>query len=154
MIDGKEIMADFQFVGNRVSLFNLKTKMVDIKGKRVSPEFEYDYTITECKKTDEHYFGVVEFIIKGKARAGRVNLFNIDLIMEGAFVGHPDRLTKEKFEHMLEQNGIATLSQISRSFILSVTSQSGIKPPVRLPMVNVIVLNEKKKKEKNEMSEE
>lgn len=30
----------------------------------------------------------------------------------------------------------------------SVTSQSGINPPVRLPMINIIALNEKKKKEK------
>lgn len=41
MIDGKEINADFQFLGNRVSSFSLETKIVDTKGKRVSPVFEY-----------------------------------------------------------------------------------------------------------------
>ena len=53
----------------------------------------------------------------------------------------------EHFRQMLELNGVVTLSQISRSFILSVTSQSGINPPVRIPMVNVLALKEKKQSE-------
>lgn len=148
MIDGKEINADFQFLGNRVSSFSLETKIVDTKGKRVSPVFEYDYSITECGKTNDKYFGVVQLKINGRAKVGKANLFKIDLIMEGAFVGNQKALTIEQFEKMLEQNGIATHSHISRSFLLSVTSQSGINPPVRLPMINIIARNEKKKKEK------
>ncbi|NLM59246.1 MAG: preprotein translocase subunit SecB, partial [Clostridium sp.] len=67
MIDGKEINADFQFLGNRVSSFSLETKIVDTKGKRVSPVFEYDYSITECGKTNDKYFGVVQLKINGRA---------------------------------------------------------------------------------------
>lgn len=145
MIDGKEVMADFQFIGNRVSAFNLETKMVDTKGVKVVPDFQYDYIVNECGETNGKHFGIIEFIIRGKARVGKANLFKIDLTMEGAFIGNPNALTKEHFEEMLELNGIVTLSQISRSFLISVTSQSGINPPVRLPMINVMALREKKK---------
>lgn len=145
MVDGREVMADFQFIGNRVSFFNLETKMVETKGKKVVPDFQYDYAVNEYEEANGKHFGIIEFIIHGKAKVGKINLFKIDLTMEGAFIGNPDALTKERFEEMLEQNGIVTLSQISRSFLLSVTSQSGINPPVRLPMINVVALNEKKK---------
>ena len=154
MIDGKEVMADFQFVGNRVSSFYLETKILDTKSQKVVTDFQYDYTINECEVANSKYFGVIEFVIHCKAKAGRMNLFKIDLSMEGAFIGNPETLTKERFEGMLEQNGIVTLSQISRSFLLSVTSQSGINPPVRLPMINVAALNEKKRAEKEKMPKE
>lgn len=145
MINGKEVLADFQFIGNRVSSFLLDTKLVETKGQKVSPEFQFDYNILQCVAENEKYIGVVEFITHAKAKVGRNTLFKIDLTMEGAFVGNPNFFTIEHFKEMLEKNGIVTLSQISRSFLLSVTSQSGINPPVRMPMINVMALNEKKK---------
>lgn len=145
MVEGKEIAADFQFRGNRVKLFSLETKIADTKGKKVSAEFQFDYNVNQCDEDDGKYFGIIEFIVHGKAKAGRSNLFKFELTMEGAFVGKPEALTIERFKQMLEQNGIVTLSQISRSFLLSVTSQSGINPPVMLPMINVLALYEKKK---------
>ena len=154
MVDGKEVMADFQFIGNRVNSFSMETKLIETKGKKVVPDFQYDYTVCECDEANGKYFGIIEFIVHAKAKVGKINLFKIDLTMEGAFIGNPDALTKERFEEMLEQNGIVTLSQISRSFLLSVTSQSGINPPVRLPMINVVVLNEKKRAEKEGMPKE
>lgn len=147
MIDGKEVMADFQFIGNRVNSFTLDTKLVDTKSQKVSTDFQCDYNILQCETENNRQFGIVEFIIHGKAKVGRNTLFKIELVMEGAFVGNPKVLAIERFKEMLEQNGLVTLSQISRSFLLSVTSQSGINPPVRLPMINVLALNEKKKSE-------
>jgi preprotein translocase subunit SecB len=88
-------------------------------------------------------------LIRGKAKVGKSNLFKFDLTMEGAFLGGINSLSKDKFSEMLELNGLVTLSQISRSFLLSVTSQSGINPPVRLPMINVVSLIEKKKSERD-----
>ena len=84
-------------------------------------------------------------MVKGKAKAGKSLLFSISLAMEGAFVGNPELLSIDKFKDMLELNGVITLSQISRSFLISVTSQSGINPPVRLPMINVFALREQKR---------
>lgn len=65
--------------------------------------------------------------------------------MDGLFLGNPKRLSKENFMDMLELNGVVTLSQLARAYVLSVTSLSGINPPVKLPMINVVALREKKK---------
>ncbi|NLU48387.1 MAG: preprotein translocase subunit SecB, partial [Syntrophomonadaceae bacterium] len=64
--------------------------------------------------------------------------------MEGAFAGNAEKLGHQRFTDMLEMNGLITLLHISRAYLLSVTAQSGINPPVKLPMVNVIKLREKK----------
>ncbi|NSW92061.1 MAG: preprotein translocase subunit SecB [Firmicutes bacterium] len=145
MINGNAVKANFQFIGNRVRDFVLHTKIVDIKGKKVTTTFEFDYNIIELCERENNYVGVIEFLVKGKAKAGKAMLFSISLTMEGAFVGNPEALSNDKFKEMLELNGIITLSQISRSFLISVTSQSGINPPVRLPMINVIALREQKR---------
>ncbi|NLC69671.1 MAG: preprotein translocase subunit SecB [Clostridiaceae bacterium] len=145
MINGKAVKADFQFIGNRVRDLEIHTKMIDTIGKKVSTSFEFDYNIIELCEEKGHLFGVIEFLVKGKAKAGKSLLFSISLAMEGAFVGNPELLSIDKFKDMLELNGVITLSQISRSFLISVTSQSGINPPVRLPMINVFALREQKR---------
>lgn len=150
MIKGNTITADFQFIGNRVSHFNLETNILNTSDQKVIPEFQYDYNVITIDESKESHFGIIELLIRGKAKVGKSNLFKFDLVMEGAFLGGIDSLSKEKFSEMLELNGLVTLSQISRSFLLSVTSQSGINPPVRLPMINVVALNEKKKAQQND----
>ena len=75
-------------------------------------------------------------------------MFKIELVMEGAFGIESSLLTEDKFLEMLEVNGLITLSQISRAYILSVTSQAGI-PPVRVPMINILKLQEMKKQKEN-----
>lgn len=149
MIKGTTIAADFQFLGNRVSHFNLETNILNTNDQKVIPEFQYDYNVIEFNESNEAHFGIIELLIRGKASVGKSNLFKFDLTMEGAFLGGTDSLSKEKFSEMLELNGIVTLSQISRSFLLSVTSQSGINPPVRLPMINVVSLIKKKTSEQD-----
>jgi preprotein translocase subunit SecB len=61
----------------------------------------------------------------------------ISLIMEGIFEANPQRLNKEQFAVILKINGAATLSHLSRAFIMSVTSLSGLNPPINLPMINI-----------------
>jgi hypothetical protein len=51
---------------------------------------------------------------------------------------------------MLELNGVATLSQLCRAYILSISALSGISPTIKLPMINVLSL----RKKKNKMSEQ
>ena len=149
MIKGNTIAADFQFIGNRVSHFNIETNILNTNDQKVIPEFQYDYNVITIDESKESHFGIIELLIRGKAKVGKSNLFKFDLTMEGAFLGGINSLSKDKFSEMLELNGLVTLSQISRSFLLSVTSQSGINPPVRLPMINVVSLIEKKKSERD-----
>lgn len=147
MIKEKEIQSDFQFIGNRVKKFSLETKMIANQDQKIALDYAYDFNVLECNDDGSDYFGVIEFVARITAKASKSFLFKIDLIMEGAFTGKKDVLQMEQFEDMLEINGVVTLSQISRSFLLSVTSQSGIKPPVRMPMINVVALRDKKIKQ-------
>lgn len=143
---GNEILSEFQFLGNRVSYFNLSTRLINTKEYRVNVSFDFDYDVKEIQEHKENVLGIIEFVVKIKAAVKNKILYKIELIMEGAFAGEAQLIPEDKFQEMLEINGIITLSQISRSYILSVTSQSGINPPVRIPMINVIKLREAKKK--------
>jgi hypothetical protein len=146
MIDSNKISADFQFVANRISKFLLETKDIDSKGKNAQVSFKYDYNILRSEEQEGRYLGYLEFISTIKAMIKNSILFKIDLAMEGVFVGDPKKLTLEKFNEMMELNGTATLSQLCRAYILSVSALSNISPVVKLPMINVLSLRVEKKK--------
>jgi hypothetical protein len=74
----------------------------------------------------------------------------VELEMEGLFTGDAEKMPQENFMNMLEMNGLITLLHLSRAYLLSVTSQSGIQPPVKIPMINVLKLREEKARQKQE----
>ncbi|MDW7730333.1 MAG: preprotein translocase subunit SecB [Bacillota bacterium] len=130
-----EVASELVFLGNRVITFNLSTNMINIKAQPVNVAFDFDYDIKELKHEAGNSFGLLDYIVKVRASVKRKVLFKIELVMEGAF--RSETLSKEDFKSMVEVNGLITLSHISRSYIISTTAQSGINPPIRLPMVNV-----------------
>jgi preprotein translocase subunit SecB len=139
----KDVIADFQFLGHRVSKLVLDTKLVEEKGPS-NVSFDFDYEVMELVEEDNRFLGIIQLIVQVKAKIKNKVLFKIDLKMEGAFAGNAEKLGHQRFTDMLEMNGLITLLHISRAYLLSVTAQSGINPPVKLPMVNVIKLREKK----------
>lgn len=145
---GKDISSDFIFFGNRVKTFNLVTGHVK-KDQQAALSFDFDYNVNDIQRSEEKVFGIIEFIVKAKATVKRKILFKVELVMEGAFACESEQLSNERFLELLEINGLITLSQISRSYIISVTSQSGINPPVKMPMINVMKLREMKKNQPN-----
>ncbi|MDD4439904.1 MAG: preprotein translocase subunit SecB [Tissierellia bacterium] len=141
----KEVMADFQFLGNRVSKLVIETKQLEEKG-RAELSYDFDYKVTHISEMDNNILGILQFSVQTKAKIKKKILFKIDLTMEGAFAGNLEKIPKEKFAEMLEMNGLANLMNISRAYLVSMSAQSGINPPVRLPMINLIKLKEKKQK--------
>lgn len=139
----KEVMADFQFLGNRVSKLIIETKRIKEKG-RVELTHDFDYKITETSQQDNSFLGMLQLSVQVKAKIKNKILFKIDLAMEGAFAGNSEKITEEKFIEMLEMNGLANLINISRAYLVGVSAQSGINPPVRIPMINLRKLREKK----------
>ena len=137
-----EVVSELVFLGNRVITFNLSTNMVDIKAQPVNISFDFDYDIKELKHEAGNSFGLLDYIVKVRASVKRKVLFKIDLVMEGAF--RSETLSKKDFKSMVEVNGLITLSHISRAYIVSATAQSGINPPIMLPMVNVHKMMEAK----------
>jgi len=140
-----EVLSDLVFLGSRVSSFNLTTNKINKKGHPADVSFDFDYNIHELQQEGSNSFGVIEFIVNIKASVKKKVLFKIDLVMEGAFKS--ESLDEEKFKQMIELNGLVTLSQMSRSYIQSVTAQSGINPPVKMPLINVNKLIELQHKE-------
>jgi preprotein translocase subunit SecB len=139
----KEIVADFQFLGNRVNKLVVKTKPLIEKG-RPEISFDFDYNVDEIVEEDNIFLGILQLIIQVKAKIKNRVLFEIELVMEGGFTGNPERLSIDKFAEMVEINGLITLLHISRAYLVSVTAQSGITPPVRIPMINILKLREAK----------
>ncbi|MCX7883496.1 MAG: protein-export chaperone SecB [Caloramator sp.] len=147
MIDSNNILADFQFVGSRVSEFSLITKQVQKSKEKANLSYEFDYNILKTEENIEKFFGIVEFIVSVKAKIKNSILFKINLTIEGVFIANKNKISKEDFERMLKINGTTMLSQLSRSYILSVTALSGINPPVKLPMINIFSLVKKKEEQ-------
>ena len=145
----EEVLAEFQFLGNRVTKFNLDTRMINVIELRAVISYEFDNNVKDVRELENKLVGIIEFMVKAKSTLKKKKFFNIDLVMEGAFACETQTDTEEMFQEMLEINGLVTLSQISRAYILSVTSQSGI-PPVKMPMINVIKLREEKKEANND----
>ncbi len=140
----KVVLSKFIFIGNRISSFKLETRQIEIKKQKANVSFDFDYNVKGVQQHENRLLGVIEFIVKVKAKVKRRMLFKVELVMEGAFGIESGHFTDEKFYEMLEINGLVTLSQISRAYILSVTAQSGINPPVRIPMININKLREMK----------
>lgn len=139
-----EVSSELIFLGNRVISFNLSTNMVKTKGRPVTMDFDFDYDIKDVQREESSWYGLIDYVVKVKATVKKKVLFKIDLVMEGAF--RSDSLGENEFKEMVEVNGLITLSQISRAYIISVTAQSGINPPIRVPMVNVNKMIEAKSK--------
>lgn len=142
-----EVASELIFLGNRVVSFNLSTNMVNTKGRPVNVEFDFDYDIKEIQQEEASRYGLIDYVVKVKAAVKKKVLFKIDLVMEGAF--RSDTLGEDEFKEMVEVNGLITISQISRAYVLSVTAQSGINPPIRVPMVNVNKMIEQKHTDDN-----
>jgi len=66
--------------------------------------------------------------------------------MKGCFMANNEALNINIFKDMVEKNGLVALSQIARSYLISATALSGINPAIKLPMINVFSLIERKSK--------
>ena len=138
-----EVLADFQFLGNRVAKFTLETRLVEGEGEG-KVDFDFDYEIRSMEEGEETFFAVLALIVTARAGKGRKNVFKLSLDMEGLFAGNRERLSREQFMQMVELNGLITLLHLCRAYLMTVTAQSGINPPGRLPMINILKLKEEK----------
>lgn len=147
-MDSKKFLADFQIVANRVSDFNFKTFSLGKEEIKTDIKYDIDYNIIKIDNNESNWSAIEQLIVTINGKSGDDDLFILKLIMEGIFVGDVNKLDREKFIQRLELNGLATLSHLSRAYIVSVSSLSGINPPLKLPMFNIHSLI-KIKKEKN-----
>lgn len=145
-MNNNEILADFQNLGIRVTKLLLDTRLIDERRGQVDVSFDFDYKIDEVEEDETQFLGILDLIVKVKAKVKKKLLFKIELEMTGLFAGNKEKLSLEKFTEMLEVNGLITVLPICRAYLVGVTSQSGIHPPVQIPMINVLKMREAKAK--------
>lgn len=142
MIKLEEVFADFQMIGHRVleSTFRCPSKYENDSDL----SFEFDFEILKTEEQEDRYFGLVGFQIVVKVSCEDAFEEIVDCLLEAAFIGNPPAMTFENFSDMLSINGVATISQMARAYILNLTTMSGLKMPILVPMINVIELKAKK----------
>lgn len=148
-MDVEKIKADFQIESSAIKNVILKVKHMPDKGEKITYHLDVDYNILNLEESDSAYHGALELFIEIKAKSGRKNILEIKLESEAHFKGNKKTITYDQFRDMLELNGLATLSHLSRSYILAFTALSGINPPVRMPLLNIHALREMKNIEKH-----
>lgn len=108
-----------------------------------------DYEIISCEELEDTHLGIVDLIVDLEGQIDENEIFKIHLRMKGKFVGSKNKLTLSKFREMLEINGTATLSQIARAYLISVSTLSGMVS-INLPMVNIYAMKKYKEELKDE----
>lgn len=143
MYELKECFADFQFLSHRI----LKSSFVFPDDGNTDSEISFliDYEVVNEEDSDGEnpYFGVVNFKIEMLVEGN----ICFDMTIEGCFTGNNNAYNYDMFKKMLKLNGTSMLSQISRSYLLNVTSNVGFESPVVIPMINIFDLVNRKDEE-------
>lgn len=151
MIKLDDVFADLQLIEHRVRYlsFFLPFGQDDLD----YCEFEYDYEVIPDDDNEDTYGGTVVFKVKLTDPTEEDEEYSdiLNFALEGYFIGNKNELDNEKFENLLEINGLATLSQLTRSIIISTTSNFGMDSPVSLPMINIFELIKLKKESEKEI---
>lgn len=137
------IIADFQFLSHRITESNLKIFLLDYTNKKIEINYDIDYKVLDYNTINKLHFGTLEFSTKLTGEIDNEPAFNIDVKIIGKFMGSIECIDSKHFLNMLELNGAATLSQIMRSYILTISSLSGL-PQINLPMINIHLLKKDK----------
>lgn len=75
MINSNQVLADFQFIGNRVSNFKIETRDIRIDKEKINVTYDFDYEIKEIKELEDRYTGYLEFITIIKAKFKKTSVF-------------------------------------------------------------------------------
>ena len=151
----KDYSADFQLIGNRIVQLKISNDfiLVDIdESSTTKKSLSLSHQIVTVDTDDSGKLsGVLTLNVKVKLGRGDKKC-NVDLTLEGCFNSDKE-LSEEKFRSMLEINGLSTLYSISRSILISITSQTFAQGAVVLPMINVLKYVESQREEAKKKEE-
>lgn len=133
-MDKLTVKAQFQMLDNYISKFSLDVF------RKISPSEEFEinanigFRIINIEKKETENFGQIELNYNIDMKIAETNVAKISIIINGLFNGDVSIDIKD-FEQMLKINGATTLSHLSRAYINSTTSLSGM-PPIIMPLIN------------------
>jgi hypothetical protein len=147
MINLKEVFADFQFVDHHVTKMDFS--FPDAMDEQSEYDYDFDYQIIFSKPADQSdesssHLGVVDFTVQIATLKNESKNIFLTCTLEAIFIGNPEIFEYEQFKDMLTVNGVATLSQLTRTHIMNFSLMSGITPPLSFPMINIFGLRKAK----------
>ena len=108
-MDSKRFLADFQILGNRVLKFDFNTTGLNIPECTINLNYDIDYDISNVENKNNKWFGVEELVVTIQGKVEEEPVLNIELVMEGIFVGDASKLDKEKFIERMKLEWIGKL---------------------------------------------
>ncbi len=133
----KPRVAPFQLVSHMISsvVFEVKDEFRNVE---LRPDFsiEPEYEILQGSGTLQ---GRLLLEVAFKLRLGRKILIRFECSAEGFFTAN-ESIAKEQFVRFLKYSGTPILLQIVRSFLISLSSQAGLTPPLLIPLVDTTKL--------------
>lgn len=153
-MENKNVQALFQMQDSYVKDFDLHiTKKID-KRENLNIIGQVGFRILNIREDKESFVGQIELINDLKVSVKEEEHANIHISMCGLFLGtKTEEYDKNNFEKMLKLNGAATLSNLIRAYVYSVTGLSGI-PQISTPMINFIEFFKNAKEVTNQGNEE
>lgn len=151
-MDVKKYISDFQILGNRVVKLRIKNDFVGLDDQEsIKRKIDITHEILRIDKNEaDELLGLVLLNLTVRIHNAEKH-FQLDISMEGCF-GAPSGTERDKFEKMLGINGVTALYSITRSAVLSISSQAFIKGSVLLPMINVLEYSKDITAAKNSLS--
>ncbi len=137
MEENKIKEADIQLIDNYVkdSYFRIHKKP---EKNKCEIQVELEIRMSEIKKVNEDGLGASIILIQNINlinKESKEHVVELGVQMLGQFKGK--NLNEEQFIERLKYNGAPLLSQLIRSYIITMTSVGGIEP-IRIPMINFV----------------
>ncbi len=129
----KPKLAPFQLASHMISsvVFEVKDEFGNVE---LRPDFsiEPEYEILQGEDVLQ---GSLSLDVAFKLRKGRRILIRFECTAKGFFTAHKT-ITRDHFVRFLKHSGTPILLQIVRSFLISLSSQAGLTPPLLIPLVD------------------
>lgn len=134
MEENKIKKANIQLVDNYVKDSYLRIHKKPEKNKH-DIQVELEIKMSDIKKLNENELSVSVNLIQNIniIEEDKESIVELGVQMIGQFIG--EDLQEKQFIELVKYNGIPLLSQLIRSYIITITSVGGINP-IRVPMIN------------------
>ncbi|SHH27655.1 protein-export chaperone SecB [Thermosipho atlanticus] len=139
--------SDIEFLDYKITKFEY-VNLLQSKEENIKYEVRVNPQIGKIVKDDEHgkYFVRLDLALQINGKKGRTILTKIRCSITGLFAGST-KLNEKDFLSLCATSGFANLIMITRSVIISFTSQSG-NIPVIMPLINLLKTYEQNSQKK------
>ncbi|MCL4408339.1 MAG: protein-export chaperone SecB [Thermotogae bacterium] len=115
--------------------FEIKKLIPNNQQLEIQVALKPNINISKSENTSDNQTSIVDLNISVNLKNKDISFVEVNLSINGSFIG--ENMNEQQFIKLVKFSGVSNLIQISRSYIISMTSQLGIIPPIVLPMINL-----------------